>query len=164
MTLDTKISVQIVDYNNSSDSRALLALLEQYALDPMGGASPLPEHTRASLCKKLAERSDALSLIAWAGDEAVGLVNAFEGFSTFAAQALINVHDVYIKPEYRGRGVLEQIFQRLDTIATQRNCCKLTLEVLANNQRAQAAYRKLGFGAYELADSAGQALFWQKKL
>jgi ribosomal protein S18 acetylase RimI-like enzyme len=54
--------------------------------------------------------------------------------------------------------------QAAEEEALRRCCCKLTLEVLSNNQVAQTAYRKAGFAGYQLDPKAGQALFWQKKL
>ena len=37
-------------------------------------------------------------------DKPVGLATTFEGFSTFAAKPLINIHDIAVLPDYRGRG------------------------------------------------------------
>jgi hypothetical protein len=52
----------------------------------MGGGQPLADSVQATLCDRLAQVPLAISFIAWQGDEAVGLVNCFEGFSTFKAQ------------------------------------------------------------------------------
>ena len=91
-------------------------------------------------------------------------VNCFEGFSTFQARPLLNIHDVVVHKDYRGQGVSGLMLQKVAELARQRNCCKLTLEVLQNNPAAQAAYRKAGFQAYQLDPQMGQALFWEKKL
>ncbi|WP_370978536.1 GNAT family N-acetyltransferase [Agaribacterium sp. ZY112] len=158
------IEIKEVDIHNDEHGRALLSLLCAYALDPMGGGKPLSDYVQKQLIKELQKRRDFISLIAWQDGEALALLNAFEGFSSFAARPLINVHDLYIAPEHRGTGLLEALFEQLETIAKQRQCCKLTLEVLSNNERAKTAYNKVGFNAYELADGAGQAVFWQKNL
>jgi ribosomal protein S18 acetylase RimI-like enzyme len=52
----------------------------------------------------------------------------------------------------------------VEELAGRLGCCKLTLEVLEGNSIAQAAYRSLGFDAYQLDPSLGKALFWEKKL
>nr|GFD20020.1 hypothetical protein [Tanacetum cinerariifolium] len=51
---------------------------------------------------------------------------------------------------------------KVEEIARQRGCCKMTLEVLEGNEVALGAYRKLGFSDYQLDPQMGRALFWQK--
>ena len=48
---------------------------------------------------------DAASFLAWLDGQAVGLVNCIEGYSTFKAQALMNIHDIAVLPGHRGAGV-----------------------------------------------------------
>ncbi len=147
------------------DHRALLIhLLDAYARDPMGGGKPLADSVKRKLPRALMMRSDALSLFAFHDGKAVGLLNAFEGFSTFAAAPLLNVHDVYVTPEARKLGVASALFEALTLEAQARGCCKITLEVLAHNDAACACYRALGFKAYELDPDVGAAQFWEKPL
>lgn len=154
----------IVDYFNVQHTEAMLKLLQAYACDPMGGAQALDTHTTQTLIPALQKRTDALSLIAYKDENPVGLLNAFEGFSTFKAKPLWNIHDVYVMPKYRHQGIASTLFEKLEGFATQRGACKLTLEVLSNNNSAKKVYRKLGFEDYSLEPSAGTALFWQKNL
>lgn len=158
--------VQVVqaDYQDPLHAAALVELLDHYAQDPMGGAEPLSADTRRHLVAELARRAHAFSVLAFVNGEAVGLVNCFEGFSTFACQPLVNVHDVAVRQDMRGRGLSRLMLEKVEAIARERGCCKLTLEVLEGNAPAQAAYRKLGYGAYELDPTLGKALFWQKVL
>lgn len=146
------------------DGAALLQLLDSYASDPMGGGKPLPEEVLQTLIPKLKARDDYLGVIAFYDNKPAGLINAFEGFSTFAAKPLMNIHDVIVISEFRGKGLALRMMAELEQLARERGCCKLTLEVLSNNHTAQAVYRKFGLGAYELDPTAGQALFWQKSL
>ncbi len=148
----------------TTDGEAVLQLLDHYARDPMGGGEPLSETVQQNLIPQLQQRSDYLGVIALHGDNPVGLINAFEGFSTFAAKPLLNIHDVIVANEYRGNGLAQRMLEKIEQLARERGCCKLTLEVLSNNEVAQGAYRKFGFGAYELDPEAGQALFWQKPI
>lgn len=145
-------------------AEALLELLDAYARDPMGGGKPLAEFTRKNLVSELRRRSDAVSFLAFADEQPVGLVNCFEGFSTFQCRPLLNIHDVVVLEGYRGQGIARQLLQRVEAHARARDCCKLTLEVLAGNQQARAVYRKAGFAGYELDPATGQALFWEKPL
>lgn len=146
------------------DGDAILQLLDCYARDPMGGGITLPEQVRKNLIPQLQKRRDYLGVIVFRDVQPVGLINAFEGFSTFSAKSLMNIHDVIVVPELRGNGLAVRMMTKVEQIARERGCCKLTLEVLSNNIAAQKAYRKFGFAAYELDPGAGQALFWQKQL
>ncbi|MDQ1362252.1 MAG: hypothetical protein QG652_112 [Pseudomonadota bacterium] len=152
------------DLSSTQHAAAVVALLDSYARDPAGGGQPLAQYTRQNLVAALRQRMDTLVLLAYDGDQAVGLVIAFEGFSTFMCRPLLNIHDVVVLAAYRGRGIAGRLLDAAENIARQRGCCKLTLEVLSNNLLAQSVYRKAGFAAYELDAAMGQAWFWQKKL
>lgn len=160
------MSIEIIqaDLANPVHAAALITLLDAYASEPAGGGQPLADFTRQHLIESLQQRADTLIILAYDADQPVGLVIAFEGFSTFICKPLLNIHDVVVLSSHRGGGIAQKMFSKVEDIARQRGCCKLTLEVLSNNTPAQAAYRKAGFAAYELDPSMGQALFWEKKL
>ena len=164
MMSDNKLQVFRADYSNQAHSAALVSLLDAYARDPMGGAHPLSDFARANLVACLAARPQAYSLLAFAGDVPVGLVNCIEGFSTFACEPLVNVHDVAVLASHRGQGVAEKMLALAETIARERGACKMTLEVLQGNTGADRLYRRLGFANYELDPALGQAQFMQKWL
>ena len=155
-------TVRIVDLDKDGD--AVLQLLDHYAQDPMGGGKPLSEEVKQNLIPQLQSRSDYLGVIAFNNETPVGLINCFEGFSTFAARPLMNIHDVIVASDYRGNGLAQRMMEKVEEVARERGCCKLTLEVLSNNHVAQTAYRKFGFGVYELDPEAGGAVFWEKGL
>lgn len=158
------IEVRKVDYSNAAQCEALLMVLDAYARDPMGGATPLPEDTRQRLCQDLARFPGAVSFLAWEGEQAVGLVNAFMGYSTFKARPLMNVHDIAVLQPWRGKGIGKMLLQALEDYAVQKGCCKLTLEVLTGNEVARNAYVRFGFEDYSLDPRAGTAVFMQKWL
>lgn len=158
------MQVKRVDYQNSEDASALVRLLNAYAEEPLGGGVSLTTEVRARLPQAMSQIAGAYSFLVLKDGEAVALLNAFTGFSTFSARPLMNIHDVYVAPSARGEGAVELLFDAVEEQARVLNCCKLTLEVLQGNVRAQAAYRRLGFAGYDLGDESGYALFWQKKL
>lgn len=160
----TEPRIRRVDYRDPRQAAALLQLLNEYARDPMGGGQPLAPEVLRELPARLAALPHAFSLLAWAGDHPAGLVNCFEGFSTFAARPLVNIHDLVVRPDYRGRGIAGRLLEAVETIARGKGCCKLTLEVLAGNRAAQSVYRRHGFAGYALDPATGQAEFWQKPL
>jgi GNAT superfamily N-acetyltransferase len=158
------ITIRRADYENPDDARALVEMLDAYARDPMGGNEPLPAYTLDNLAASLSRVPGAFSFLAQHGEQTVGLVNCFYGFSTFACQPLVNIHDIAVHADYRGMGVGQQLLAAVEATAREQGCCKLTLEVLSGNEPAKSAYRKYGFSGYSLDDKTGQAEFWQKKL
>ena len=152
------------DYHNPLHADALVQLLDAYAQDPAGGGEALSAFAKANLIKELAARPQAFSVLAFAGQQPVGLVNCIEGFSTFACRPLVNVHDVAVLPGYRGQRVAEQMLALVAQIAQERGACKLTLEVLAGNASAIRLYERVGFAAYQLDPAMGQAQFFHKWL
>lgn len=160
----TVVDVRRADYRAPADRGAIVYLLDAYARDPMGGGAPLADDVRARLCDDLARLPSAASFIAWRGDEAVGLINTFEGYSTFKAQPLLNVHDLAVLPAHRGRGIGHALLAACEAHARQRGCCKITLEVLSGNQRALRSYRRFGFAPYVLDPAEGEAQLMQKWL
>ncbi len=162
------LSILPVDYNHPAQRAALVMLLDAYALDPMGGGEGLAQDVKDRLCDELAQRSQAFSFIAWKGAgaqaQAVGLINCLEGYSTFKALPLMNIHDIAVLPQHRGAGVGQALLAAAEKLARQRGCCKLTLEVLTGNHRALSSYLKFGFAPYALDPAAGQASFMQKWL
>ncbi|MDX5445072.1 MAG: GNAT family N-acetyltransferase [Zoogloeaceae bacterium] len=152
------------DLTDPAHAAAFVSLLDAYARDPMGGGKGLSDEVRTALPQGLAGRAGFVSFLAFAGDEAVGLINCFEGFSTFAAQPLLNVHDIAVLPAHRRRGIARTLLAAAEDAARQRGCCKLTLEVLSSNHAAMAAYARQGFAPYELDPAAGQAVLLQKWL
>ena len=163
------IDFVVADYRNPQQAEHLVMLLDKYARDPMGGNEPLKPEVAASLTEKLADLPAALSIIGYLQTEAepakpVALANCFMGFSTFKAKPLINIHDCYVDPDLRGMHVGQKLLAAIETIAQQRGCCKITLEVLEGNKRAQSAYQKFGFKGYALDDTSGNAMFWEKSI
>ena len=149
-------------YDDPAHAAALVGLLDASARDPAGGGEPLTGFARENLVRALAARPFVFSVLAFDGGAAVGLVNAIEGFSTFACQPLVNVHDVMVVESHRGRGIAARMFAEVETIARARGACKLTLEVLDGNHAARALYQKLGFAAYQLDPALGHARLLQK--
>ena len=158
------IAIILADYHNSRHAADLVTVLQGYAQDPMGGGNSLPPEVCENLVPRLANFPTAFTMLAYAGDRAVGLANCFLSLSTFSARELVNIHDVAVLPEFRGQGIGTRLLDAVEQFARNRGCCKLTLEVLEGNRVAQAVYNKLGFAPYALDERSGPALFWQKIL
>jgi GNAT superfamily N-acetyltransferase len=158
------IEVVEAELGRPQHSAALVTLLSEYASDPMGGAADLEPYVKATLAVELQRRSNVHVVLAFVNDVPSGLVICIEGFSTFACKPLLNIHDVVVTAEQRGKGLFSRMLIKVEEIAVRLGCCKLTLEVLEGNHAATAVYAKAGFAGYELDPELGKAMFWQKKL
>lgn len=164
MIVPSSIHIARTRYDDPAHATALVDLLDAYAREPVGGGKPLSDFALAHLVDELAARPFVFSVLAFDGEMPVGLVNAIEGFSTFACRPLVNVHDVIVLPSHRGRGIAVSMFAEVEAIARERDACKLTLEVLSGNRAARSLYGKLGFDDYQLDPAMGNAQFMQKWL
>jgi len=159
-----KIDVIIAEYENQKHGSDIGYLLDSYAKDPMGGAAPLSAGVVDNLAKELSKLAHAFSVICYVDNEPAGLINCFEAFSTFQCKPLINIHDVIVSSDFRGLGISHLMLAKVEQIAEEKGCCKLTLEVLEGNEVARGSYKKFGFTGYELDPVLGKALFWQKTI
>jgi ribosomal protein S18 acetylase RimI-like enzyme len=162
MTL-TNIDVIRADYSNPRHGRDLCRLLHLYAEHETGTGAAISADFFDPLPKLLADFPTSLSVLAYRGQQAIGLVNAFFGFSTFMQQRLVNVHDVMVIPKERGRGVAGKMLDEIESIAREHDCCRITLEVLDSNHSARRAYEKRGFSRTPYHPDS-DTLFLQKPL
>lgn len=89
-------------------------------------------------------RPAAEVLLAWHGENVVGFSVFFQNFSTFEGRPGVYIEDVFVEPEYRGRGIGRALFVRIAKIASERGCARLEWAVLDWNVRAVEFYRKMG--------------------
>lgn len=158
------IELIVADYNNPRHAQDLVFLLSEYASDPMGGGQPISQTTKDNLAVSLSKIPHAFSVICYVDEKPAGLVNCFEAFSTFKCKPLINIHDVAVSGAFRGVGISQRMLTKVEEIAKDKGCCKLTLEVLEGNAVARNAYIKYGFERYELNPEIGKAQFWEKEI
>jgi len=156
--------IRMADLESSNDTSAIINLLNEYAMDPMGGNSELNEFVKNNLIAELKKRKNAIIILAFQDSLPVGLAICFEGFSTFACKPLLNIHDLVVSLSYRGKGISKRLLAKVQEIAINLGCCKLTLEVLEGNEIAKSSYKSFGFEGYELDPKMGKAMILQKKL
>jgi ribosomal protein S18 acetylase RimI-like enzyme len=157
--------VEIVDadFEAAAHRAGILHVLDSYAADPSGGGEPLSPGVRKRLVPALRDHPAALVLLAIADGCAVGVAVCFHGFSTFQARPLLNIHDLAVIPEWRGRGVGRALLDAAEARARRSGCCRLTLEVQDDNVRALALYESFGFSNFTVGAS-GPTRFLTKPL
>lgn len=158
--------ITIIEANlgNTQHQAALVALVGAYARDPMGSGQGLTEEVRAALIPGLRQHPTTVVFLAWDGDTPVGMAVCFVGFSTFLARPLLNIHDLAVLPGHRRQGVGRLLLEHVAAKGRALNCCKLTLEVRADNATAQQLYAAVGFDSAATYGGAVQMWFLEKYL
>ncbi len=140
-----QLTVRQIRFDDPTDARQYVELLDAYARDPMGGGTALPDQVRERLPGDLASHPSAYGLFAEIDAAPVGFATCFLGYSTFRAQPLLNIHDIAVLPKWRGRSIARQLLDGIIELAHSLDCCRITLEVREDNPRAQSVYRAAGF-------------------
>lgn len=74
----------------------------------------------------------------------VGFALFFHNFSTFLGRSGVYLEDLYVKPEYRGKGYGKALLQKLASIAVERGCGRLEWWCLDWNKPSIDFYLSLG--------------------
>ncbi len=139
------------DLNNETHTQAILEITNSYAMSEFATLTPLTDETKEKLISQLQNFSNSRIFLAQQGEEFVGVGNCFLGFSTFRAAPTLNIHDLAVLPTHRNLGIGGKLLSAIADFAKSEGCCKLTLEVRSDNDRARHLYEKHGFES-ELPD------------
>lgn len=82
-------------------------------------------------------------ILAEADGKEAGFVLFFHNYSTFLAKPGIYIEDLYVKPEYRGRGIGKGLLAYVASLALERGCGRVEWWVL-NWNPARKFYDNLG--------------------
>jgi GNAT superfamily N-acetyltransferase len=83
-------------------------------------------------------------VVAWEGGENVGFALFFHNFSTFLGRRGLYLEDLFVRPQFRGRGYGRALLIYLARLAVERGCGRFEWAVLDWNERAIGFYRALG--------------------
>lgn len=100
--------------------------------------------TEEILLDSLFIKKQAEVLIAELDGKPVGFALFFHNFSTFKGRACLYLEDLYIKPDFRGKGFGKELFRTLAKIAVERNCDRFEWSVLDWNEPSINFYKKMG--------------------
>jgi GNAT superfamily N-acetyltransferase len=102
------------------------------------------EKLRAALFP-VAGRPTAECLLAFTEDHApAGFAVYFTNYSTFLAKPGLYLEDLFVRPEFRQRGIGKALLLHVARLANQRGCGRMEWTVLDWNESAQSFYKKLG--------------------
>ena len=100
--------------------------------------------TEALLAETLFDKRQAEVLLAELDGQSVGMALFFHNYSTFLGRGGLYLEDLFVRPEYRGRGFGKRILQRLAQIAVERGCGRMEWSCLDWNTPSIGFYRSLG--------------------
>lgn len=100
--------------------------------------------TEELLHEWLFEKEKAQVLLALEGETVVGSALFFHNFSTFLGRAGIYLEDLFVMPEYRGRGYGKALLKELARITVERGCGRLEWSCLDWNQPSIDFYTSMG--------------------
>lgn len=83
-------------------------------------------------------------LIAEYENSPVGYALYFHNYSTFLGKAGIYLEDLFVKPEFRGKGIGRLLLEYIIKIAKERNCGRVEWSVLDWNEPAIEFYKNRG--------------------
>lgn len=96
------------------------------------------------LCEWIFEKNKAEVIFALENGKEVGFALFFHNFSTFLGRAGIYLEDLFVKPEYRGRGYGKGLIRELARITVERGCGRLEWCCLDWNKPSIDFYLSLG--------------------
>jgi GNAT superfamily N-acetyltransferase len=90
------------------------------------------------------ERPYAEVLITEVDGEGAGFALFFHSYSTFLGKPGLYLEDLFVRPQFRGRGLGKRLMRELARIALERGCGRFEWSVLDWNAPSIAFYRSLG--------------------
>jgi GNAT superfamily N-acetyltransferase len=119
--------------------RLIEALAEYEHLDPPNAGA------RERLAKDATTSPPRFfALLAEVDDQPAGYAVFFETYSTFLALPTLYLEDLFVLPDFRGRGVGAALFRECAAEAVRRGCGRMEWQVLAWNDLAIGFYQHLG--------------------
>ena len=89
-------------------------------------------------------QAKAETVIAYNLTEPVGFAVFFNNYSTFVGRSGLYLEDLFVLPEWRGRGLGRALLSYVARVAVARNCGRLEWSVLDWNEPAINFYQALG--------------------
>ena len=131
-----------IRYANKDDNHQIFLLIKQ-----LGEFEKIADEyvvTEEVLYDSLFVKNKAEVLIGEIDGVPIGYVLFFSNFPTSYGKAGLYIEDIFVMPEYRGRGYGKQIFKYIANIAVNRNCAKMEWICLNWNESAKKFYESLG--------------------
>lgn len=136
-----------IRYAKKEDTALILRFIKDLAA--YEGLADEVVATEETLREWIFDKQKAEVIFALHDGKEVGFALFFHNFSTFLGRAGIYLEDLYVLPEYRGRGYGKGLICRLAAIAAERGCGRLEWWCLDRNRPSIDFYLSLGAEAME---------------
>ncbi|MGZ8939270.1 MAG: GNAT family N-acetyltransferase, partial [Limisphaerales bacterium] len=109
-------NIRIIEANleQIAHQQATLNMVDAYSRDAMGDGKPIAANVRATLIDALRKHPTTIVFLAFEGDLPVGVAVCFRAFSTFAAEPIINIHDLHVLPSHQRRGIGQALIRAVE--------------------------------------------------
>lgn len=131
-----------IRYAKKEDTALILRFIKDLAA--YEGLADEVVATEETLREWIFDKQKAEVIFALHDGKEVGFALFFHNFSTFLGRAGIYLEDLYVLPEYRGRGYGKGLICRLAAIAAERGCGRLEWWCLDRNRPSIDFYLSLG--------------------
>ena len=138
--MNKKLSIRFAEEKDIPVILSLIKELAQYE-KLSGEVMATEEILKENLFGK---RKYAEVIIAELNEKPAGQALFFHNFSTFKGKPGIYLEDLYVKPEYRSKGVGKALLNKLIETAKERKCSRIEWVVLDWNKSAIDFYKKMG--------------------
>lgn len=135
-----KLTIRAATEDDAAEIHAMISELAEFEKLSHQVVST-PESIREAL---FGEKSHVEAIVAELDQLAVGFALFFHNFSTFLGRSGLYLEDVYVRPDYRKRGIGKSLLQELARIAAARKCGRFEWAVLDWNENAIEFYEGLG--------------------
>lgn len=124
------------------DLESLAALFDAYRVWYQKPANP--SGARDFLKARL-ERGESVAYLAFDGEKAVGFTHLYPLFSSTRMKRLWLLNDLFVDPDYRGRGISKMLLEQAKTLARETGACEVMLETGKTNDVGNRLYPAAGF-------------------
>jgi GNAT superfamily N-acetyltransferase len=105
--------------------------------------SVAPEVSECTWARLIAGVEPVSGALAWRLDTAVGLVHYVQHRSTWTIGNYCYLHDLYVAPEYRGKGIGRQLIEHVYAAAREAGCTRVYWLTHETNAEARRLYDKV---------------------
>lgn len=139
---DTNIENLKIRETTEEDCSLILSLIKEIA--EYEKMSDQVVATEESLKESIFENKRAEVVILELNGEAVGYALYFYNYSTFIGKSGLYLEDIFIKKEFRGKGIGKEVFKFLINKAKEEGCKRMEWTCLNWNEPSIKFYKSLG--------------------
>jgi len=115
------------------------------------GSHLLPEENRTAIRESVARHAVGDTLLVARAEDVVGFAMVVIETGTFEQDCTRGVvENLYVVPERRGEGVGTALVEAAEATLADRGADVVSIEVMADNERARGLYRRLGYDPHRI--------------